>query len=149
MADPKTTNNFLIHIGDGAEPTEAFSWLCGAKARSVTFTNNTGETETLDCTDPTGEVAAIQRWVTSQDTTLSISGQIATTSLPILRAWADDADPKNIRVVIDESAANNGGYWELPALLTSLEIGQEAAKDLATFTAEISGAGRRTWTDAS
>lgn len=149
MADPNTTNNFLIHIGDGGDPTETFAWLCGAKARSVTFTNNTGEVETLDCTDPTGEVAAIQRFVTSQDTSLSISGQIATTSLPTLRAWADDGDAKNIRIVIDESAADNGGYWSLPAILGSLEIAQESAKDLATFTAEISGAGRRTWTDAT
>lgn len=149
MADPTTTNKFLIHIGDGGDPTETFSWLCGAKARSVTFTNNTGEVETLDCSDPTGEVAAIQRFVTSQDTTLTISGQIAVENIPTLRAWADDADAKNIRIVIDETGANNGGYWSLPALLTQLEMGQESAKDLATFTAEISGAGRRTWTDAA
>lgn len=149
MADPNLTNNFLIHIGDGATPTEAFSWLCGAKARSVTFTNNLGEVETLDCSDPTGEVAAIQRFVTSQDTSLTISGSIATTAIPTLRAWADDGSTKNIRIVIDESAANNGGYWSLPAILGSLEMGQESAKDFATFTAEISGAGRRSWTDAS
>ena len=149
MADPNTTNNFLIHIGDGGDPTELFSWLCGAKARSVTLTNNTGEVETLDCTDPTGEVAAINRFMTSQDTSMSISGQIDKNALPTLRAWADDGNAKNVRIVFDESAANNGGYWQLPALLTSLEIAQESAKDLTTFTAEISGAGRRAWTDAT
>lgn len=149
MADPTLTNNFLIHIGDGGDPTEAFAWLCGAKARSVTFTNNTGEVETLDCTDPTGQVAAINRFVTSQDTSLSISGQIAIENIATLRAWADGGDAKNIRIVIDETGANNGGYWSLSAILSSLEMGQESAKDLATFTAEISGASRRTWTDAA
>lgn len=149
MADPTLTSKFLIHIGDGATPTEAFAWLCGAKARSATFTNNTGETEVLDCDDPAGNPAVLQRWVMSQDTNIEISGNIAITAIPTLQAWADGTDPKNIRIVIDETGANNGGYWELPAILNELKFGQESATDKATFEAKIVGAGRRTWTDAA
>jgi len=149
MADPTLTNEFLIMIGDGGTPTEAFSWLCGAKARKAKFTNNTGETEVLDCSDPTGSPAALARWVVSQDTNLEISGNISVEALPTLRAWADGPDPKNIRIVIDETAANNGGYWGLAAILQELEFAQESATDKATFTATIVGATRRTWTDAT
>ena len=148
MADPTLTSKFLILLGDGATPTEAFAWPCGANARSVTFQNNTGETVVLDCTDPAGEVAAMKRWVESQDTNLTISGRLAIEALPMWRAWADDAVIKNIRAVVDESAANNGGYWQLPAILQTFEISAED-KATATFTATIVGAGRRVWTDAT
>lgn len=149
MADPILTNEFLIMIGDGATPTEGFAWLCGAKARKATFTNQTGEVEVLDCDDPTGSVAVIQRWTASQDTNLTIDGNIAVSAIPTLSAWADGGAAKNIRIVIDEALADNGGYWSLSAILEQLEMGQESAKDKATFTATIVGASRRTWTDAA
>lgn len=147
MADPTLTKNFTILLGDGGG-TEVFAWPCGATARSVTFTNNTGEDTVLDCTDPTGEMAALARWVESQDTQVTISGRVAISSFPTWRAWSDDASTKNIRIVIDESAANNGGYWSLPAILQSLEIGAENSAT-ATISATIVGAGRRTWTAAT
>lgn len=147
MADPNITNKFLIMLGDG-EASETFSWPCGARARSVTFTNNTGEEEVLDCSDPTGEQAAIERWVESQDTQMTISGRVDTTAFPTWRAWADDALVKNIQVHVQEALAQNGGYWSLPAILQQLEIGQEG-KATTTFTATIVGAGRRSWTDAA
>jgi hypothetical protein len=147
MADPKLTSKFLILLGNGATP-EVFAWPCGANARSVTFQNNTGETVVLDCTDPAGEVAAMQRWVESQDTNLSISGRLALDALPMWRAWFDDALTKNIRLVIDESAGNGGGFWLVPAILQTFEIVAED-KGTATFSATIVGAGRRSWTGAS
>jgi len=147
MADPTLTQKFTVLLGDGGTPTENFGWPCGATARSVTFTNNTGEDVVLDCDDPTGTMAAIQRFVESQDTSLSISGKVAKTSLATWRAWADDADKKNVRAVVDEALADNGGYWEFPAILQEFEISQEN-NATAAFTATIVGAGRRTWTDA-
>lgn len=147
MAAPTLTSKFLVLLGDGATP-EVFGWPCGANTRSVTFTNNTGEVVTLDCDDPAGESAAIQRWVESQDTSMSISGRVALSALPMWRAWADGATVKNIRAVVDEPAASGGGYWGFPAILTSFEIAAED-KGTATFTASIVGAGLRVWTDAS
>lgn len=148
MADPTLTSKFVILLGNGATPTEVFAWPCGAEARSVSFTNSTGETVVLDCTDPTGVMAAMKRWTESQDTSITISGRVSIEAFPTWRAWADSGDVKNIRVVLDEPAANNGGYWSLPAILQQLELGQEG-KSTATFSATIVGAGRRSWTDAS
>ncbi len=147
MADPTHTNRFLIMLGDGATPTETFSHPCGANARSVTLTNNTGEEVTLDCTDPLGAPAALKRWTESQDTSMSISGRVAKESFATWRAWADSGDVKNIRVMIDETGADGGGYWTLPAILQGFEMGTEG-KATMTFSADIVGAGSRTWTAA-
>lgn len=148
MADPNLTQKFTVLLGDGATPTEAFAWPCGATARSVTFTNNLGEDVVLDCTDPTGTAAAITRWLESQDTKVTISGRVSKEAFATWRAWADDGDAKNIRLVLDEALADNGGYWSLAAYLQDFEIGQEG-KATATFSATIAGTGRRTWTDAA
>lgn len=152
MADPTLTDKFLISLGDGATPTEAFAHPCGANARSVTFTNNLGEEVTLDCSDPVGQPAAIQRWMESQDTSLTISGRVARESWDTWRAWADaasyEAAIKNIRIEVDNNATDGGGFWELPAVLQSLELGTEG-KSTVSFTAQIVGAGRRIWTDAT
>ncbi len=149
MSVPDHTHQLLIHIGDGATPTEAFTWLCGAKARSVTFKNNLGEDEVLDCADPTGSVAVIQRFLQSQDTTLQISGKVAKSAIPTLRAWADTGAAKNIRIVIDELLADNGGYWSLAAFCETLELSQDSAQDSTAFTATIMGSGTRSWTAAA
>lgn len=148
MADPTLTGKFLIQLGDGGSPSETFAYPCGALARSVTLTNNTGETVVMDCTDPLATTAAIKRWTESQDTQLTISGRVATESLSAWRAWADGGAAKNIRAFIDEAGAAGGGYWALPAILQSFQISVEG-KATATFEATIVAAGRRAWTAAS
>ena len=150
MADPVLDTSFLILLGDGATPTEDFAHPCGANARSVTFTNNTGEDTVLDCTDPDSEHAAIVRWIESQDTQLNLAGRVAKTSFPAFRAWADGSDNggvKNIRIQIMNTAADAGGYWIVPAICQTLELGREG-KATTTFSATIVGAGRRTWVPA-
>ena len=146
MAAPALSRKFIILLGDGAA-TETFSFPCGANARSVTFTNNLGEESVLDCDDPLNAMAEIQRWVESQDTQLSISGRVAKGSIAEWRSWVDDATEKNIRIQFDESAADGGGYYTVPAYIQSLEWGSEG-KGTATFTASIMGSGPRVWTAA-
>lgn len=148
MAAPDLTRRFLIQLGDGGDP-ETFAFPCGANARSVTLKNNLGEETVLDCADPLGELAAIQRWIESQDTTLQISGRVAKgTSLAEWRNWVDDGSERNIRVLFDELGADGGGYYSLAAYLETLEWGSDG-KGTATFTASIMGSGPRTWTDAA
>lgn len=149
MAAPTLTGRFLILLGDGAG-SEVFSHPCGANARSVTFTNNLGEEVMLDCDDPLDGGAWVTRWLESQDTQLSISGRIARESLATWRAWADNGTPKNIRIQVDETGGNGGGYWSLEAYLSSWEMGREGAgAGSATFTASIMGSGPREWTAAA
>ena len=148
MAEPSITGRLLILLGDGATPTEDFGHPCGANARSVTLTNNLGEQIVLDCDDPLDQPAIIVRWPESQDTAVSITGTVAKESFATWRAWADNQTRKNIRIVLDEDAADGGGYWLLPAYLATLELGAEG-KGTATFTATITAAGKRVWTAAT
>lgn len=147
MADPDLTGSFLILLGDGANP-ETFGFPCGASARSVSLTKNTGEETLLDCDDPIGAPSSVFRWTESSDTNLSISGRVSVQYFPQWRAWADDPEGvRNIRVEALNSAALGGGYWTLPAILSDLELSNEG-KSTVAFTATIVGAGARVWTDA-
>lgn len=147
MGAPNLSRRFLILLGDGASP-ETFAFPCGANARSVTFTNNLGEETVLDCDDPLGELAAIQRWIESQDTSLEISGRVAKGSIQVWRDWVDGGSEKNIRIQFDEAAADGGGYYTVAAYLQQLQWGSEG-KGTATFTATIMGSGSRVWTPAA
>lgn len=147
MAAPTTSNSFLVKLGDGASP-EVFSHPCGINAQSVTLTNNTGEQAVLDCADPLGAISGIDRWTETQDTQLSFSGMMSTEAFDTWRAWIDGGTEKNIRIEAFNTTALSGGYWTLPAILQSLELGREN-KGKVTVTATIVGAGARTWTDAT
>ena len=147
MADPTLTSRLVIQLGNGASPTETFAHTCGANTFGITLTNNLGETQVLDCDSPLDLPAVITRYLESQDTSCTIAGKVATSSWPTWRAWADNATPKNIKLFLDESSENNGGFWLLPAYLQGLELNKEGSGTVS-FTATIAGAGRRTWTDA-
>lgn len=147
MGTGNQTTRLVIQLGDGGDP-ETFAHTCGANTFGVTLTNNLGENTVLDCDDPLDVPAAIARHLESQDTAATISGMVTTEAWPTWRTWADNGSEKNIKIFLDESAANNGGNWTLPAYLGSLELGKEGSGKV-TFTATISGAGKRSWTDAA
>ena len=148
MGNGNQTTRLIIQLGDGGSPTETFAFTCGANTYGITLTNNLGENVVLDCDDPLDVPAAIVRHLESQDTSATISGMVTTEAWPTWRAWADGGTEKNIKMLLDEPAANNGGHWILPAFLGQLEIGKESSGKV-TFTATISGAGQRTWTAAT
>lgn len=147
MPTGNQTTRFVIQLGDGGDP-ETFSFTCGANTFGVTLTNNLGENAALDCENPLDVPASIVRHLETQDTSVTISGMVTTEAWPTWRAWADDGSEKNIRMFLDESLANNGGYWGLPAYLQQLELGKESSGKV-TFSASISGANQRVWTDAT
>ncbi|MGQ3486119.1 phage tail tube protein [Roseovarius pacificus] len=147
MGTGNQTTRLVIQLGDGGSP-ETFAHTCGANTFGVTLTNNLGENTVLDCDNPLDVPAAIVRHLESQDTSVTITGMVTTAAWPTWRGWADDGSEKNIKILLDESAANNGGFWTLPALLQQLELGKENSGKV-TFTATISGAGQRAWTDAT
>lgn len=150
MAQPVTTGKFLLLLGNGATPTEVFSFPCGANARSLTLRNNLGEVTTLDCTNPLTGGAWVTRFLESQDTQLSISGVVDRAFLAEWRTWADDGTMKNVRAEFQETSANGGGYWTVGAYLQDFEITKEGVGDKpAEFSATIMGSGPRVWTAAT
>jgi len=147
MADPDTTTRLIIQLGDGGDP-ETFGFTCGANSFGITLTNNLGEDTVLDCVDPLDVPAKIMRYLESQDTSATISGKVAKSAFATWRGWADNGTMKNIKILLDEPAASNGGFWTVPAYLGSLELNKQGSAT-AEFTATISGAGSRVWTDAT
>lgn len=148
MATGRQTTRLIIQLGNGATPTEVFAHTCGANAFNVKLTNNLGENTILDCDDPLDVPGVIIRHLESQDTSVSIAGMVTTQAWDTWRTWADEGTEKNIRILLDESLANAGGYWTLPAFLGELELVKESSGKVA-FTATITGAGQRVWTDAA
>lgn len=148
MATGRQTTRLIVQLGNGATPTEVFAHTCGSNTFNIKLTNNLGETVSLDCDDPLDIPAAILRHLESQDTSVTMAGTVTTEAWPVWRAWIDTAAEKNIRILMDESLANNGGYWTLPALLAELELVKESSGKVQ-FTATISGAGQRVWTAAA
>lgn len=147
MPEPKQTNRLIIQVGDGEDP-EVFAHTCGANTFGIKLTNNLGETTVLDCENPLDLPAAILRHLESQDTSATISGTVAMTAWPTWQRWADDADTKNVKLFIDESAANNGGFWIVPMMLADLNLDKQGS-GIVQFTVEIKANGRRVWTDAT
>ncbi|KMW56977.1 hypothetical protein AIOL_001935 [Candidatus Rhodobacter oscarellae] len=148
MGTGKQTHRFVIQLGDGAEQNETFAFTCGANSRNVTLTNNLGETTVLDCANPLDVVPTIIRYLESQDTSATIAGTVAMEAWPTWREWADGGTVKNVKLFMDESAANNGGHWIVPMMLQQLEFGNEG-HGVVNFTANLQGAGKREWTDAA
>lgn len=147
MATGNETTRLVIQVGDGGSP-EVFAFTCGANSYGITLTNNLGENSVLDCDDPLDVPAVIVRYLETQDTSATISGMVTTEAWATWRDWADSATERNIKILLDESAANDGGFWTLPAFLQTLELGKETSGKV-TFTATIAGAGQRVWTDAT
>lgn len=147
MGTGRQTKRLIVQLGDGDDP-EVFAHTCGANTFGITLSNNLGENTVLDCDDPLDVPAVITRHLESQDTSVTISGMVTTEAWPTWRGWADDGVEKNIKMLLDESAVNNGGFWTLPAFLNTVELSKEGSGKV-TFTATISGAGQRTWTDAT
>lgn len=150
MAGPELVYDLLILLGDGGDP-ETFGAPCGANSREMKLTNALGEEMLLDCDDPIGAAAVMTRWVEGQDTDLTIGGRIATQYLAQWIAWADAtgaAAIKNIRAELGASAAQNGGHWDVPAVLESFDLGAQG-KGSVSFSATIKQAGKRAYTAAT
>lgn len=147
MATGTQTTRLVIQLGDGADP-EVFAFTCGANTFGITLTNNLGENSALDCDSPLDVPASIVRHLETQDTSVTISGMVTTEAWDTWRTWADGGTEKNVKILLDESAANDGGFWTVPAYLQQLELGKESSGKV-TFTATITGAGQRVWTDAT
>ena len=117
MATGKRTTRLIVQLGDGATPTEAFAHTCGANTFGITLTNNLGENTVLDCDNPLDVPASIVRHLESQDTSVTISGMVTIEAWPTWRAWADDGSEKNIKILLDDAAIDNGGPWNCTAEL--------------------------------
>jgi hypothetical protein len=151
MAKPRTLSfgKFTISISGGDSPD---NWIapCGFTQKALSIDSETSDFNLVDCDSP--EAPA---WVTRAVTALSASvtgqGVMAMASLATWRNWALSGLEKNIRVTIDDTLANGGGYWQGPAILqtlgNSVALGSDGNKTQQSVSMVSSG--EWTWTDAA
>jgi hypothetical protein len=130
-----------ILLGDGAGP-EVFSAICGFTELTQTMQINTEDTEVPDCDDPDA-MTWVETEVRSQQMQLSGQGVLDKAALVKWNLWAAGADAgkaKNVRWLWDLVAADGGGYYQGPGILSSFEVtGQRGQKYNVSVTIAISG----------
>lgn len=122
MPNPAISLRFGVQallIGNGATDEE-FTAPCGLTTINRTSNVTTNTTEIPDCDDPDAPVwlsidEQAKQWVVTG------SGLLARQSLPLWRDWDYEGGFKNVRWYTNLLAANGGGYFEAPALLTTFE----------------------------
>lgn len=149
MARPTTLkgSKVIILLGDGATPTEVFTAPCALTTKSINFSATTNDQNVPDCDDPDAPTVT-ERVVAALSAAVTGNGTLAMESFDEWRDWFDSGAAKNIQVKVDATAANNGGYWSMSALLTTFNVGGNQG-ELATIEVGIVNAGAWTWTDAT
>lgn len=111
---------FKVYVGNGATP-EVFAIPCGFTEKALSISKDLIDTTVPDCDDPDA-AAWIGRDVRTISASVSGNGVLAMEALPTWRAWAMSALPKNVRVELTGTGAQNGGYFAGSMHLSSFEI---------------------------
>lgn len=123
----------LIKVGDGGTPTEAFSNVCGFKARTFNLSANDVDTTTPDCVNPGGPV---QKTSTPGILSRTFSGSGLFTSgaaSAMLMGYVRGGQSFNAQVVVPGE-----GTYAGPWTVTDFQFtgGEEGSMEFsATFTA--------------
>lgn len=133
-------------IGDGATP-EVFTAPCGLTSLTRTTNVETTTTNVPDCDD-----VDLASWLevdeVSRQMTMSGSGVMAKQSLAMWDEWDREGGPKNVRWYRNLLAADGGGYYQGPAILTTFEeSGERGGK--WTVNVGLTFDGKPTWTPAA
>lgn len=147
MARPTTLkgSKVLIQLGDGASP-EQFAAPCALTTKSISLDAASNDFNVPDCDDPDLPVWT-ERVVSALSAGVSGNGTLAMESFDEWRDWFLSGEARNIRVKFDASAVNNGGYFEMSAILSNLTLGGNQG-ELATVEVQIDSNGEVGWVDA-
>lgn len=146
-AVPRVTGSkLLVQIGNGATPTEIFAHDCLINtARGIKFTTETNEEIMPDCTAPDSP-----SWkAVSKDgvmATISGAGKLNATSVSAFYAYLTGQNSKNVRVMINLTGANGGGYWQGAFHLTEFEARAGGNKETVECQISLVSDGAVTWT---
>lgn len=137
----------LMMLGNGAEPDEVFNAPCGFTSLSLTVNIETNSTNVPDCDDPD-----LPAWLESDEVSkqmqLSGNGVMDRDALIIWREWLMTGGEKNVRWFTTGTAAQGGGYWEAPGILSTYEeTGERGQRWQLNIGITLNGA--PTWTEAA
>lgn len=149
MAVVKTMNGtlLLVQISDGASP-EVFAHDCLINAeRGIQFSSDTNEFLVPDCDTPE-EPAWKETTKDGLSASITGGGMLHTTSVSTWFTWFKDDATKNVRVNVNVSLANGGGYWAGAFHLTGFEVSGNR-NEKATVSVTLISSGPITWTAAA
>lgn len=149
MSTVKAINGtkLLIQIGNGATP-EVFTHDCLVNTdRGIAFSSDENRQVIPDCDNPDAPAWSVLNKDGLQ-AQITGSGMLHTASTEEWFNWFNSDTAKNIRVVVDTSGADGGGYWSLKAKLTGFEV-TGSRNEKATATVTIGSDGPVTWVDAA
>lgn len=139
------SSKMLILLGDGADP-ESFTSPCGLTTKGFNNSAETNDVNVPDCDNPDAPFW-VERVIVSLSSTVSGSGIMMMEALPAWREWFESGESRNLRVKLDESAANNGGYFFGKFVLSTFNItGEERGK--VQIEIELQNDGVVAWQDA-
>lgn len=148
MAQAKTLKfaDQLLRLGDGAS-AETFAAPCGFTSLNLTVNIETNTTNIPDCDDPD-----LPAWLISDEVSkqmvLGGSGVLDTDAMQTWRDWLLAGGEKNIQWFTAGTAAEGGGTYDAPGILTTYEeTGERGAR--WQVNVEIALNGKPTWTAAS
>lgn len=101
MAQPTTLrgSKMLIQLGDGNSP-EVFTAPCALNTKGLNMSAATNDFAVADCDDPDAPVWQ-QRAKASWSGSISGSGTLAKESYDLYKAFFDDPDPRNVKIILD------------------------------------------------
>lgn len=142
-----TFGQFKIEVGDGATPTEAFTFLCGLTSKGLDMSSDVVTQEVPDCSNedlPSWQ----EKDVKSISASLSGSGMWTAEAHETMLQWWLTGAKKNVKVSWTKAASGDVLSMVAPAVLTKL--GQSVDKG-GRLSADISieFSAKPTTTDAS
>lgn len=151
MAEQTTVewHDLVIKLGDG-EVSETFTAPLALRSRGLESSATTSEAVPMDDTTAS-TVMWTQRNVTGLSQTVSGEGLLDPTDYATWRDWFVSGAKKNVQIEYAVSAANGGGYYEGPFVLTAMsETGdRDANGGLVAISVTMQSAGAVSWTDAT
>lgn len=145
MALAKTIkfSDFVVLLGDGATPTEAFAAPCAFNNRALNRNKNLNENVIPDCDDE-DEPSWIERDIVSMSWGISGDGIIDEGSVADWDDFFEQGTSKNVKVILSKSTG--AVTYTGKAHLTTLNYAAGRGERL-TFTVEMAGDGRLLSTD--
>ncbi|MEZ0169929.1 phage tail tube protein [Microvirga sp. TS319] len=135
---------FKVMLETGTPGT--FAAPCGLTSRSISFSKETNDTNSIDC-DQEDAPSWVDRDVVSLSASISGEGVMARESLDLWREAFMTTEPVNARIEVAGSAAQGGGYWSGKFHLTSFEPGATRG-ERASVSIEMQSSGPIVWSDA-
>jgi len=145
-ATTRRWTKMTIWPGDGGDPEDFTSKVCGLTSKNFNISAEVSESNTTDCDDP-DLPSWVERTVRSLSSEVTGSGTMAEEVMPFWRDWMLSAEAKNVRIVLD--LAGTDGYFAGRYVLTQFELPANQDDGKIGIGITLQSDGEVTWVNGS